>query len=156
MSMIPRSFKDPFDPFFSLAPILPFSGGLTSPQINSGLSIYEQNNKIIVEAQLPGIDPKNVKIDFDRGVLSIKGTKSSQTEDKNKRFFQKSSSSFDYHLHVPGNINPKIHPQANIASGIVKIVFEKQKAEKKPMTISVKPHEKAAKHKKVFSKKTKK
>ena len=40
----------------------------------SGLSMSEDDKNVFVEASLPGIDPKDVEVTFDKGVLWIRGS----------------------------------------------------------------------------------
>jgi hypothetical protein len=77
------------------------------------------------------------KISYERGVLTIQATKKEEKEDKEKKFFQKSSSSFVYHLTVPGNIDEKVVPKAEISNGLIKVVFAKAKIHEGTKTISV-------------------
>ena len=58
---------------------------LTSPSTQSGLSIYEDDHKVYIEASVPGIDPKNVDVTFQDGYLWIQGETKEEEEDKKKR-----------------------------------------------------------------------
>ncbi len=50
------------------------------------VDIYEDEEKVVVEAELPGIDPKDINITVDQDRLIIKG-KTSKTKE-NKSFFR--------------------------------------------------------------------
>lgn len=93
----------------------------------SGLSVYEDENNVYIEAALPGIKPEDIETTFDKGVLWIKGEKKEQSPDKNKKFYRKAMSSFSYHVAVPGNVDEHIVPQATSKNGILKITFPKTK-----------------------------
>lgn len=101
----------------------------------SGLSIYEDDKNVYVEAAVPGIDPKNVEVTYDKGILWIKAEK--EEEEKSKKYYRKASSSFSYRLLVPGNLDPNKEPQAEGKNGIMTVAFAKA-AETKPKKIQIK------------------
>jgi HSP20 family protein len=96
----------------------------TSP---SGLSVSEDEQHIYVEAALPGIQPEEVDMVFDKGVLWIKAEKKEQSEDKKKKFYRKAVSSFSYRIAVPGDIEESKVPEAVCKNGILKVTFYKTK-----------------------------
>jgi HSP20 family protein len=107
------SLLEPFrgDSFFPAHPHFPFFSNLfPRHREGSDISIYEHKNNIIVEAAVPGIDPKDVHVSYERGVLTIQAEKKEEKTDKEKRYFHKSSSSFVYHLPSRG-ISMKKHRQ---------------------------------------------
>jgi HSP20 family protein len=97
---------------------------------NSGLSIYEDKNQVIVEAELPGLLPKDIDVTFEKGVLHIKGARKEEEKDKEKKYYRKSSSSFSYKVEVPGFIDEKSEPSATYKDGIMKIAFNKAASSK--------------------------
>ena len=104
----------------------------TSP---SGLSISEEAKNVYVEAALPGVDPKNVEITFDKGVLWIKGE--TAQEEKEKKYYRKATSSFSYRVAVPGEIDLTKDPEAESAHGVMRITFAKS-PQTQPKRIAVK------------------
>lgn len=110
--------------------LVPFSTG-------NGLSISEDEENIYVEASLPGIDPSQVEITFDKGTLWIKGEMEEKEEDKKKKFYRRASSSYSYRVSVPGEIDQNKEPEATYNNGVMKVSFAKS-AETKPKKIKVK------------------
>lgn len=108
---------------------------LNLPHIPSGLSISEDDKNVYVEAAVPGIDPDNVEVTFNKGVLWIKAE--GKEEEKGKKYYRKASSSFSYRVAVPGNINEKAEPEAVCKNGVMKVTFAKI-PEVKPKKIAVK------------------
>lgn len=51
------------------------------------LDATETESAYVVTIDLPGIKRENIKIDYDRGVLSVTGTREGVTEDKNSERF---------------------------------------------------------------------
>ena len=98
---------------------------------SSHLNVYENDENVIVEAPLPGFSArdkdKNIDITFERGVLSIHANKKESAEDKSKKFYHRCSASFNYDLAVPGNIDERTQPRAQLKDGMMKVLFKKQK-----------------------------
>jgi HSP20 family protein len=116
--ILPRSFLT-FPQFCSLIDE-DDTMSFTSP---TGLSVSEDNTHVYVEAALPGVDPKNVEITFDKGVLWIKGE--TAQEEKEKKFYRKATSSFSYRVAVPGELYLTRDPEAESVHGVMKITFTK-------------------------------
>jgi HSP20 family protein len=103
----------------------------------SGLSVSEDQSNVYVEAAVPGIDPQKVEITFDKGVLWIKGNQEHEEASENKKYYKKASSSFSYHVTVPGEIDQTVEPEAVCKNGIMKVTFKKV-PQTQPKKISVK------------------
>lgn len=100
----------------------------------NGLSISEDEKNVYVEAAVPGIDPKDVEITFDKGVLAIRAEK--KEEEKRKKFQRRATSSFFYRV-APGGVDPKAEPTATYQHGVMKVAFVKS-TQIKPKRIAVK------------------
>lgn len=101
----------------------------------SGLSIAEDDTHVFIEAAVPGIDPKDVEITFDKGILWIKGEK--KEEEKSKKYYRKATSSFSYRVTVPGDIDFNTEPEATTKHGVMTITFTKA-AKSLPKKITIK------------------
>jgi HSP20 family protein len=100
------------------------------------LDVYETENSVIVKASVAGVDPKKVDVTFEKGILTIQAVKEEE-EKKGKKYYKKASRSYSYRVAVPGNIDSKKEPKAEIDKGIVTVTFKKT-AEAKPKKIEVK------------------
>lgn len=94
----------------------------------SGLSVYEDQDKIYVEAAVPGIKREDINVTFEKGVLIIKGE--SKEEKKEVKYHMRAASCFSYTLPLPERIDENVHPEATYKDGILKIAFNKSKKEK--------------------------
>ncbi len=94
---------------------------------SSGLSVYEDEDHVFVEAALPGIKSNEIEMTFEKGILWIKAEKEDEHEDKTKKYYRKSTGSFSYRVAVPGTIDETIPPEAFCKNGILKITFSKTK-----------------------------
>lgn len=100
----------------------------------NGLSVFEDNKNVYVEASVPGIDPKEVEVTFDKGVLTIKAGK--KEEEKGKKYYRKATKFFFYRI-APADLDPKAKPQAVCKNGVMTVTFAKAPVTK-PQRIAVK------------------
>ena len=108
----------------------------TSPSTQSGLSVYEDDSKVYIEAAVPGIDPKNVDITYQDGYVWVRGETKEEEEDKKKKYYRKASRSFSYRVAVPGDVDTTKDPEATYKHGVMTIVFAKSpKAQPKKIQI---------------------
>ncbi len=108
---------------------------LTTPSTQSGLSVYEDENKIYIEAAVPGIDPKNVDVTFQDGYLWIRG-ETKEEDDKKKKYYRKASRSFSYRVAIPGDVDNNKDPEATYKHGVMTITFIKSpKAQPKKIQV---------------------
>lgn len=111
-----------------------WSQPLTAP---SGLSVSEDDQSIYISAALPGVNPKNIEVTVDKGVVWIKGEV--KEENKNKKYYRKSTSAFSYRVAVPGEIDQNIEPKATAENGVMTVTFTKSpKSQPKKITIQSK------------------
>jgi HSP20 family protein len=103
---------------------------------NSGLSISEDDNHVYVEGVVAGVDPKNVEVTFENGVLWVKGESASEEKGEKRKYYRKSNRSFSYHVTVPGEIDHHKDPDVVIKNGMLSATFDK-KAPTEPKKLSV-------------------
>lgn len=58
------------------------ANGATSQWIPR-VDIKEEHKRFVILADIPGVDPKNIDVSMDKGVLSIKGERSSESKSEN-------------------------------------------------------------------------
>lgn len=111
--------------------------------MTEGLDMYEEDDKVVVKASVPGIDPENVDIEFEDGVLRIRAHQEDSEEEKKKKkvvYRQDRVISFDYTTTLPRPVDPK-SISAEVADGVVKItakVAEEAKPKKIPVSARAK------------------
>ena len=68
--------------------------------------ITENEKEYIITAELPGIDAKALDVTFTEGILSVKGEKKKETEDKSKDYhrIERCYGSFYRSFRIPGKI----------------------------------------------------
>lgn len=101
----------------------------------SGLSISEDEKNVYVQAAVPGVEPKDIEVTIDHGVVWIKGETNVQSD--NKKFYRRAVRSFSYRVAIPGDIDPNAEPEAKAKNGIMTVAFSKS-PKSQPRKISVK------------------
>jgi HSP20 family protein len=111
----------------------PFKGigsslSVAAPKVN----VAETDKALEVTAELPGMDEKDVEVSLADGVLTVKGEKKEEKEDKNKNYYlvERSYGSFQRSFRLPENVNEdKI--SAGVTKGVLKVTIPKKKTAKK-------------------------
>ncbi|HAZ16261.1 MAG: hypothetical protein A2Y28_01800 [Chlamydiae bacterium GWC2_50_10] len=93
----------------------------------SGLSVYEDEEHVYVDASLPGIQAGEIEMTFEKGILWIKAEKQEEHEEKHKKYYRKATSAFSYRVAIPGEIEERREPEALFKEGILKVTFQKSK-----------------------------
>lgn len=106
-------------------------------QSPSGLSVSEDESKVYVEAHVPGINPKDIEITFDDGILWVRGETKTNEENKSRKYYRRAASSFSYRVSVPSDVDQNTDPEAVCKNGIMTITFSKF-PKKQPKKIAVK------------------
>jgi HSP20 family protein len=107
-----------------------------APVVDSNLDIYETENEVVARANIAGIPEDKVEITFDKGILWIRGEEES-TEKEGKKYYRKATRSYSYKIAVPGNIDLKQEPEAEVKNGVLSVTFKKAE-EAKPKKIAIK------------------
>ena len=91
----------------------------------SGLSVYEDDKYVTIEAAIPGLEPDEIDMTFDKGILWIKGEKKAAPENTTRKYYRKALSFFSYRIAVPGNVDEDHAPEATCEHGVLQVVFTK-------------------------------
>lgn len=117
-----------FDPFRSL-----LDDSFTVPSVSKGLKIRETEKSIVVEAVVAGVPKKDVEIEIEDGVLTIKAEVKEETETKNE--YKSSEYQYYYTTALSGGQWDKA--EADVTDGVVKITIPKTEAAR-PRKITIK------------------
>ena len=103
------------------------------------VDVSETKNDVVVKAELPGMDPKDIDITLSDGHLMIKGQKKHEKEEKDEdyHFVERSYGSFVRAVHLPKEVkHDKI--SASYKNGVLKVVLPKsEEAKTKDVKIKV-------------------
>jgi HSP20 family protein len=139
-----RQFRSQFDRLFE-----DFFGDETSagrgeaaavPAISPNLDVAESDKAYEISVELPGVAEKDLDVTVTEGVLSIKGEKRSESEEKDKNYHrvERSYGSFERRLTLPAEADAdKI--DAGFANGVLTVTIPKVEGAKETVKkISIK------------------
>ena len=136
---VPTRYQDPFqsfrtemdrlfDSFLGGMPSLTgFRQGFTEAQMTPTLDVKENEKEIIVKADLPGMDEKDINLTIHNGVLSLRGEKKSEHTDQRENYhvMERSYGSFQRSIRLPETINED-KAEARFDKGVLTITLPKR------------------------------
>ena len=139
MSLIRWSpFLEPFESFDTY-----FNGKHGALQNTNGLvpaiDVSDRADTVVIETALPGLDPKNVAISIDQGVLTISGSSERKTEIDEKEYYRKEirCGSFMRQVVLPSAV-AEGEAKASFKDGILMIAVPKlERASPKKISIHI-------------------
>lgn len=103
------------------------------------VDVSETKNDLVIRAELPGLDSKDIDISMNNGFLTIKGEKKNEKEEKDENYhlIERSYGSFIRSIRLPREVqSDKI--TASFKNGVLKITLPKsEEAKKKEIKIKV-------------------
>jgi HSP20 family protein len=107
--------------------------GTWSPAVD----IYENEQSIVLKAELPGIDPKDVEVRVENNTLYLRGQRKFENEVKEENYhrIERSYGSFTRTFALPGTVNAE-NVSAEYKGGILTLTMPKRE-EAKPKTIKI-------------------
>ncbi len=101
------------------------------------VDIYETEHNLVLKAELPGVDPKDVEARVEDGTLYLKGERKFEKEVKEENFHrvERSYGSFVRSFTLPGSVDAE-KVSAEYKDGILTLTMPK-KEEAKPKTIKI-------------------
>ena len=121
-----RDFDNFVNRFFGEEPSRVF-GASFSPAID----ILEKDNEILITAEIPGIDQKDLEVDLTGGVLTIKGEKKEEREEKGENFHrvERSFGRFSRSFALPSEVQED-KVEAKYKDGILSLILPKTESSK--------------------------
>lgn len=95
------------------------------------LDIAETRDALVVKAEIPGIDPKDVQVALQEQVLTIKGEKSAEKEEKEEHYYRKERAygAFARSVRLPAPVDSgKV--EATFKNGLLTVTLPKTAAAK--------------------------
>lgn len=95
------------------------------------LDLTESEDAYHVQVDLPGIDPKEIDLSFEDGVLTLSGERKSEHEDKKEGYYrlERSYGQFSRSLRLPNNVDAD-KVAADYKDGVLKITVPKAERSK--------------------------
>ena len=107
----------PFRPLMALTP-----GNHFIPTAD----VYARNGDMVVRLDLPGVDPKDIKVKFEEGELTVTGERKADKEIKEEGYYRKETAYgiFERHMTLPKGIRES-EIKAEYDNGVLEISVPK-------------------------------
>jgi HSP20 family protein len=118
-----------FDEVFRYGvPTMTGAGGAMAPRMD----IKESEGELKVCVELPGVDQKDVEVTLDGDLLTIRGEKKAEAEDRNENYqiMERSYGSFARSIRLPYAANPD-QVQASFENGVLIVTLPKSQAQQR-------------------------
>ena len=104
-------------------PVSRWISGIVAPEVD----VRENDTTVIVEAELPGVDEKDIAVTVANGYLTIKGEKRSESEQSEESYYvaERNFGSFQRSLRLPDSIDES-NIEASFENGVLKISAPKR------------------------------
>ena len=102
------------------------------------VDIYEDDGHITINAELPGMKPEDVDVDVHEGILTLRGERKLENEEKREGYhrIERSYGTFSRSFSLPEGVDPD-KCEANMKEGVLTVRLPK-KPLPQPKKISVK------------------
>jgi len=112
-----RSLRDQINRMFEDV-MTPALRGMQGPAVD----VFQRDNEIVVEAELPGLDIKDVEINATENMITLQGTAQRESEVKEENFFRSERrwGTFFRSLELPTPIEPE-QAKASFKNGVLTV-----------------------------------
>lgn len=99
------------------------------------IDVWEDNDKYVVEAELPGFDKKDIDVNISDDILTIKAVRKQEQEKKDKNYYyaERSYGEFVRSLRLPAEVDKKA-VKAKYNNGVLELTLPKTKEAKEKST----------------------
>jgi HSP20 family protein len=103
------------------------------------VDIYEEGKELVVKAELPGMDRKDISVRLLDNSLTISGEKKTERTEGTRDFYriERSSGSFERSILLPGGVNGE-KATASFSNGILEVRIPKSSEEQLGRKITIK------------------
>jgi HSP20 family protein len=104
-----------------------FDGVGTSLMPSSGfprVEVIETERDVKIEAELPGLEEKDIDVTLHNGVLTIRGERQSETEDKHRRVSERYYGQFERRIALPAEVEAD-KVTASFQKGVLTVTLPK-------------------------------
>lgn len=109
----------------------------TLPAWTPAVDVYETDNSLVLKAELPGLDPKEVEIKVEDNTLHLKGERKfeKETREENYHRIERSYGSFTRTFGLPKTVDSE-KAKAEFKDGVLTLTMPKRE-EARPKTIPI-------------------
>lgn len=112
-------------------------GPLTTANFVPPVDIYEDEKKVVIKLEVPGIEEKDLDVRVENNTLTVRGERKFESEEKEENFhrIERSYGSFYRAFTLPTTVDAD-HVEAKYTAGVLKLELKK-KVEAQPKQIKV-------------------
>jgi len=112
---------------------------LTTAAFVPAVDIYEDEKKVMLKLEVPGIEEKDLDVSVENNTLTVKGERKFESEEKEENFhrIERRYGSFYRAFTLPSTVDTE-HVQAKYNAGVLKLeLLKKPEAQPKQIKINV-------------------
>jgi HSP20 family protein len=135
LTKLRKEMDDLWGHFFGDVGFHPFRETIWAP----ALDVKETKDTIVVTAELPGLTPKDIEVSISGDLLTLKGEKKQEREEKEESYHlvERRYGSFTRSIRLAAEVDPQ-HIKASHKDGILTINLPKsEKAKEKQIKINI-------------------
>ncbi len=126
-----REMNRLFDDVFRGFDTMPFAGASRMASWPH-MEVVEHDGDVCISAELPGLDEKDVEILMGDGVLTIRGEKKSEIDDKERAFSERYYGRFERRIPLAWDVEED-KASASFTNGVLKVTIPKSAEGHSPM-----------------------
>jgi HSP20 family protein len=113
--------------FSGLEETLPSSDEVAAAAWVPAVDIKEEDGAYVLHADLPGVDPKDIELNMENGVLTLRGQRKSETTEEKDHYrrIERVSGTFYRRFTLPDTADAE-HISAKSANGVLEVRIPKQ------------------------------
>lgn len=121
-----RRLNSMLDDAFSAWPFQSQENGALTSSWLPATDVFEDKDAVKIVAEVPGVRPEDVKISLENNLLTIRGEKRQQAEEKTERVhrYERTYGSFERAFSLPTTVDPE-KIAASYANGILTVTIPK-------------------------------
>nr|WP_147652365.1 Hsp20/alpha crystallin family protein [Vulcaniibacterium gelatinicum] len=129
-SMFPAEFRQMFERLFDdnlFEQAQADESSVVTSQWVPAVDVKEENDRFVLYADLPGVDPEQIEVSMDKGILTIRGERRSESSNETERYsrIERRYGSFHRRFALPDSADPN-GIQARGHNGVLEIVIPKR------------------------------
>jgi HSP20 family protein len=103
------------------------AGNVVTSQWAPAVDIREEKDRFLILADVPGVDPKEIEVTMENGILSIRGQRDTIREEERESFkrVERAHGSFYRRFTLPDTVDPE-KISARGRNGVLEIAIPKQ------------------------------
>lgn len=121
-----------FDRFFAGSPFEPFDWPSTLASFRPRVDVSETDTEMVVSAELPGVDEKDIDVSINDHVLTISGERHEEKEDSDRDWYRREQAYGSFHrsIALPAEIDvDKV--SASFKRGVLTVTLPKAESSRR-------------------------